>query len=203
MLGLARQAYYRWLSSPVTDAEPAEAYRAGALFHAHRDDPESGHRFLPDEARAAGEAMAERTAWRICRDNRWWSVFGKRRGRGKKVKADPPVHDDRVRRDFTAEGGTGCGSRTSPTRSPDCINPAVTQLCGSPVHPDLVLDGGVRELERRCDEALFSSSVRLCGPLAREGLAQVPKGSRERAGRGGQADGRPVMAGRVVVLIRR
>lgn len=48
--------------------------------------------------------MAARTAWRICRDNRWWSVFGKRRGRGKNAKAGPPVHDDRVRRNFTADG---------------------------------------------------------------------------------------------------
>ncbi|WPR54523.1 DDE-type integrase/transposase/recombinase [Streptomyces sp. S399] len=46
--------------------------------------------------------MAERTAWRICRDNRWESVFGKRKGRGKNAKAGPPVHDDRVRRNFTA-----------------------------------------------------------------------------------------------------
>ncbi|MFK4599679.1 transposase InsO family protein [Streptomyces pristinaespiralis] len=59
---------------------------------------------LVDEARAAGEAMAERTAWRIRRDNGWWSAFGKRRGRGKNAKAGPPVHDDRVRRDFTAKG---------------------------------------------------------------------------------------------------
>ncbi|MFC7895503.1 hypothetical protein [Streptomyces sp. NPDC057381] len=46
------------------DAELAEAYRANALFDAHRDDSESGHRFLLDEARAAGVSMAERTAWR-------------------------------------------------------------------------------------------------------------------------------------------
>ncbi|MFJ8769273.1 IS3 family transposase [Streptomyces clavifer] len=104
VLKLARQPYYRWLNSPVSDAELAEAYRANALFDAHRDDPEFGHCFLADEARAAGEAMAERTAWKICRDNRWWSVFGKRRGRGKNVKVGPPVHDDQVRRDFTASG---------------------------------------------------------------------------------------------------
>ncbi len=104
VLKLARQPYYRWLASPVTGTELAEAYRANALFDAHRDDPEFGHRFLADEARAAGESMAERTAWKICRDNGWWSAFGKRRGRGKNVKVGPPVHDDRVRRDFTASG---------------------------------------------------------------------------------------------------
>jgi hypothetical protein len=104
VLGLARQPYCRWLASPVTGSELAEAYRANALFDAHRDDPEFGHRFLLDEARAAGESMAERTAWRICRDNGWWSAFGKRRGRGKNAEAGPPVHDDLVRRDFTVAG---------------------------------------------------------------------------------------------------
>ncbi|MDQ0688980.1 hypothetical protein QF032_008010 [Streptomyces achromogenes] len=52
VLGLARQPCYRWLTRPVTDAELAEAYRANALFDAHPDDPEFGHRFLLDEARA-------------------------------------------------------------------------------------------------------------------------------------------------------
>ncbi|MFE9025111.1 hypothetical protein ACFYOA_02405 [Streptomyces iakyrus] len=75
VLGLARQPYYRWLACPVTGSELAEAYRANAPFDGHRDDPEFGHRFLLDEARAAGESMAERTAWRICRDNGWWSAF--------------------------------------------------------------------------------------------------------------------------------
>ncbi|MFF2205984.1 hypothetical protein [Streptomyces sp. NPDC058145] len=100
VLKLARQPYYRWLDKPVADAVLEESYRANALFDAHRDDPEFGYRFLADEARSAGAVMADRTAWRICRGNRWWSVFGKKRGKGK--KAGPPVHDDLVRRDFTA-----------------------------------------------------------------------------------------------------
>jgi hypothetical protein len=44
--------------------------------------------------------MAERTAWRICSQHRLWSVFGKKRG--KNGKTGPPVHDDLVERDFTA-----------------------------------------------------------------------------------------------------
>jgi transposase InsO family protein len=47
--------------------------------------------------------MCERTAWRICAQNRWWSSFGKKR-RGKNGKPGPPAHEDRVRRDFTAQG---------------------------------------------------------------------------------------------------
>lgn len=101
VLNIARQPYYRWLSAPVTRAELTAAYRANALFDAHRDDPEFGYRFLVDEAREAGESMAERTAWKICSDLGWWSAFGKKRGKNGK-KPGPPVHDDLVERDFTA-----------------------------------------------------------------------------------------------------
>lgn len=93
VLKIARQPYYRWLTHPVTDAELSEAYRADALFDAHRDDPEFGYRFLVDEAKEAGESMAARTAWRICSENSWCSVFGKPK-RGKTKKPGPPVHDD-------------------------------------------------------------------------------------------------------------
>jgi len=93
VLKIARQPYYRWLKEPVTDSELTEAYRANALFDAHRDDPEFGYRYLVDEARNAGQVMAQRTAWRICSANRWWSVFGKKRGKYGK-KPGPPVHDD-------------------------------------------------------------------------------------------------------------
>ena len=93
VLKIARQPYYRWLAQPVTDAELVEAYRANALFDAHKDDPEFGYRFLVDEAKEAGEVMAERTAWRICSQLGWWSAFGKPK-KGKAKKPGPPVHDD-------------------------------------------------------------------------------------------------------------
>ena len=111
VLKIARQPYYRWLERPVTDAELVQAYRTNALFDAHRDDPEFGYRFLLDEARCAGESMAERTAWRICSRLGWWSAFGKKRDKNGK-KPGPPVHDDlcavvddkgRIRHEFTAE----------------------------------------------------------------------------------------------------
>jgi putative transposase len=102
VLKLPRQPYYRWRANPVTDAEVIEAYRANALFDAHKDDPEFGYRYLVEEARDAGETMAEGTAWRICSQQGLWSVFGKRK-RGKNGKPGPPVHDDLVGRDFTAD----------------------------------------------------------------------------------------------------
>jgi len=77
----------------------------------HKDDPEFGHRLLADEAREAGEPMADRTAWRIASENGWWSAFGKKQGR-KGKKPGPAVHDDlctvtdengRTRHEFTAD----------------------------------------------------------------------------------------------------
>ncbi|GAB3073067.1 hypothetical protein GCM10027215_09580 [Nocardioides zeae] len=112
VLKVAREPYHRWLPCPVTEADIVAAYRANALFDAHRDDPEFGHRFLLDEAREAGHAMAERTAWKICSQLGWWSAFGKKRGRNGK-EPGPPVHDDLctvvdkhgvTRHEFTADG---------------------------------------------------------------------------------------------------
>jgi hypothetical protein len=125
VLKIARQPYCRWLASPVTDAELDEAYRANALFDAHKD-PEFGYRFLADEAPDAGQSMAERTAWRICSDTGWWSAFGKKRGRNGK-KPGPPVHDDLCAVTVTRDGSgisspptprTSCGSATSPSTAP-------------------------------------------------------------------------------------
>ena len=111
VLKLSRQPYYRWLADPITPSEVVEAYRANALFDAHKDDPEFGHRLLADEARDVGEAMADRTAWRIASANGWFSAFGKSK-RGKGRRPGPPVHDDlcavideggRVRHVFAAD----------------------------------------------------------------------------------------------------
>ena len=86
----------------MTESELVQAYRANALFDAHGDDPEFSYRFLADEAADAGRVMAERTAWRICSTNGWFSTFGKKPKRGTGKNAGPPVHDDLVQRDFTA-----------------------------------------------------------------------------------------------------
>lgn len=102
VLKIARQPYYRWLADPVTATELAEAHLANALFDAHCEDPEFGYRFLADEARDAGHQACDRTMWRVCSVNGWWSAFGKKRGKNGK-KPGPPVHDDLVKRDFTAD----------------------------------------------------------------------------------------------------
>ncbi len=102
VLKLARQPYYRWLAHPISDRELADAYLANAIFDAHNDDPEFGYRLLADEVREAGLTRCDRTVWRICAANRWWSAFGKKRGNNGK-KPGPPAHDDLVKRQFSAE----------------------------------------------------------------------------------------------------
>lgn len=102
VLKLARQPYYRWLQNPVSTAELEAAHRANALYQAHLNDPEFGYRLLRDEAENAGAPMAARTAWRLCHENQWHCAFGAKRGKNG-TRPGPPVHDDRVRRDFSAE----------------------------------------------------------------------------------------------------
>jgi len=102
VLKLCRQQYYRWAACPVTARELAEAHLANAIFDAHRDDPEFGYRFLADEIRDGGHSACDRTVWRHCQANGWWSRFGKKRT-GKGSKPGTPAHDDLVRRVFTAE----------------------------------------------------------------------------------------------------
>ena len=103
VLGVARAPYYRWLNQPIVDSQLDEAYLANAIFDAHMDDPEFGYRFLADEVRQSDEhaQVSDRVVWRICRDNAWWSVFGKPKRR-KTTRPGTPAHDDLVRRDFTA-----------------------------------------------------------------------------------------------------
>lgn len=102
VLEIARQPYYNWLANPITDSEVLEAYRINALIDAHTEDPEFGYRYLADETAEAGIPMAARTAWRLCRLHRLVSsISGRKKGKG--TRPGPPVHDDLLQRDFTAE----------------------------------------------------------------------------------------------------
>ena len=89
VLKLVRQDYYRWLAAPITASELEEAYLANALFDAHRDDPEFGYRFLADEVKDSGFSACERTVWKICSTNGWWSSFGKKKTRRRRPRCTP------------------------------------------------------------------------------------------------------------------
>ena len=101
VLGFSRQSFYAWLERPVSDRSLENAYLTNAAVDVHADDPTFGYRFIADELRAAGHVVSERRVWRLCSAQGLYSVHARRRGKGRRV--GPPVHDDLLRRDFTAQ----------------------------------------------------------------------------------------------------
>jgi len=100
VLGFSAQAFYKWKRQPVTDRDWDDAHLINAALDIHHDDPAFGYRFIADELACAGVTANERRVWRLCSQERIWSVFAKRRGLSR--KAGPPVHDDLVLRHFCA-----------------------------------------------------------------------------------------------------
>lgn len=102
VLGFSKQAYYAWRRDPVSQRDWNNAHLINAAHDIHRDEPGFGYRFIADEIEAeAGISASERRVWRLCSQQRIWSTFSKKRGLNR--KAGPPVHDDLVQREFTAE----------------------------------------------------------------------------------------------------
>ena len=104
VLKIARQPYYRWLASPVTDAVSCDqAYLANAIV---RRPPRRPGVRLPVPRRRGPRRPGRRCATGRCggsaRPTAGGAVFGKKK-RGKNSRPGPPVHDDLVERDFTAE----------------------------------------------------------------------------------------------------
>jgi putative transposase len=100
VLKFSPQGYYKWLKRPITNRDWENAHLTNAALDAHRDDPAFGYRFVADELEKAGHVVSERRVWRLCSEQRIWSSFVKKSRYGK--KPGPPVHDDLVRREFTA-----------------------------------------------------------------------------------------------------
>ncbi len=103
VLGHSPQAYYAWLSSPVSRRDLEDAYLTNALINAHGDDPEFGYRFLADEVELAGYLAGERRVWRLCSEQKLWSTTVRKGRRGAGKSPGPAVHDDHVQRDSTAQ----------------------------------------------------------------------------------------------------
>lgn len=101
VLGFSKQAYYAWLTEPVSQRDWDDAHLTNAALAIHADEPAFGYRFIADEITAeAGIPAGELRVWRLCSQQHIWSVFSKKRGLNRKAGA--PVHDDLVARDFTA-----------------------------------------------------------------------------------------------------
>ena len=101
VLGFSRQAFYAWDKNPVCDRDLTDAFLTNAALEVHADDPEFGYRFVADELTAAGHVASERRVWRLCSQARIYSTHSRKRGYAR--RPGPPVHDDLVQRDFTAQ----------------------------------------------------------------------------------------------------
>ncbi len=101
VLRFSKQAFYKWSAAPVTDRDWSDAHLINAAIDVHHDDPEFGYRFIADELPACGSTAARNRVNRLCTQQRLFSMHAKKRGTGR--KPGPPVHDDLVRREFTAE----------------------------------------------------------------------------------------------------
>jgi len=101
VLGFSKQAFYKWQANPVTDREWADAHLINTALDVHADDPAFGYRFIADQLAERGITASENRVQRLCQQEQIWSVFAKKRGLSR--RAGPPVHDDLVDRDFTAD----------------------------------------------------------------------------------------------------
>jgi len=102
VLGFSPQGFYKWKANPVTAREWSDAHLVDAARDIHFDDPEFGYRFIADELRAAGTITSENRVARLCRQHGIRSALHPKRRGGR--RPGPAVHDDLVRRDFSADG---------------------------------------------------------------------------------------------------
>ena len=101
VLGFSKQGYFRWRARPVCERDLSDAYLINAALDIHHDDPTFGYRFISDELGDAGFEASENRVQRLCSLQGIWSLHAKKRGRQR--RPGPPVHDDLVQRDFTAD----------------------------------------------------------------------------------------------------
>lgn len=101
VLGFTPQAFYKWRQNPVSQRGWDDAHLIEAARDIHDDDPAFGYRFIADELGDRGIRAGENRVQRLCSQQRIWSTFARKRGLTR--RAGPPVHDDLVAREFSAE----------------------------------------------------------------------------------------------------
>jgi transposase InsO family protein len=100
-LGFSKQAFYAWKRKPVSARDWADAHLIDAAVDIRHDDPAFGYRFIADELAGLGVKASENRVQRLCSQQRIWSAFAKKRRVS--GKPGPPLHDDLVNRQFTAD----------------------------------------------------------------------------------------------------
>jgi transposase InsO family protein len=101
VLGFSKQAFYKWCADPITQRDWDDAHLINLAREIHHDDPEFGYRFITDELAEQGVMASRNRVNRLCTQERLFSRHSRKRGPGR--VPGPPVHDDLLERNFTAE----------------------------------------------------------------------------------------------------
>lgn len=101
VLGFSRQGYYAWRCDTVSDRDWSDAQLIHHLNSIHAEDPTFGYHLIPDKSKVSHAVIRENRVHRLCRENLFYSsTHGRKRGSGK--TPGPAVHDNLLKRDFTA-----------------------------------------------------------------------------------------------------
>ena len=103
VLKSSKQGYYQWLAAPQSLRAVEDEQLLELIRQIHSDDPQYGYRFITDELHGRGVSVSERRVWRICSKYQIFSTTMRRKGRGRAKRPGPPVHDDLLQRDFSAD----------------------------------------------------------------------------------------------------
>jgi putative transposase len=85
----------------MSERDWGNAHLINAALDVHRDDPTFGYRFIKDELETLGMVASENRVNRLCTTQKIWSIHARKRDLSR--KAGPPVHDDLIQKDFTAD----------------------------------------------------------------------------------------------------
>ena len=101
VLGFTKQGFYAWKKRGISHRDWDNALLVDLIRQIHSEDPELGAERVWEELTLdRGVVVGLNRVERLMRENRIRSVIVRKTGSGK--RAGPPVHDDLVRRDFTA-----------------------------------------------------------------------------------------------------
>lgn len=101
VLGFSTQVFYKWRIAPLSQSDWDDAHQINAARAIDADDPAFGYRFIADELPGPGITAGENRVARLCSPERIWSIFARKRGLNR--RSGPPVHDDLVQRQFSAQ----------------------------------------------------------------------------------------------------
>ena len=77
VLGFSTQGLNKWRRNPISQRDWDDAHLTNLALDIHRDDPEFGYRFVSDEIADHGVTASERRVWRLCSEQKLWSLHAK------------------------------------------------------------------------------------------------------------------------------